>query len=199
MFLKGLLIGLIFGIPAGAVGALTVQRTLRYGFLYGLLSGMGCSAADTVYACMGAFGIDLISDFILNNQLIINILGSFILIYMGIRLLSKRNTDSNTATESCNMFKMFFSSFAVGITNPAAILTFIFAFSWFGITTNINYKNSILLVLGVFAGTALWWFAIAGAVTVFKSRIDKNIMTKADKWFGIAIIIFGLMVFIKAF
>lgn len=31
-FWKGLLIGLIFGVPAGAIGALTIGRTLEKGF-----------------------------------------------------------------------------------------------------------------------------------------------------------------------
>lgn len=32
-FLRGLLIGLEFGVPAGAIGALTIQRALDKGFL----------------------------------------------------------------------------------------------------------------------------------------------------------------------
>ena len=32
-FFRGLLIGLVFGVPAGAIGALTIQRTLEKGFL----------------------------------------------------------------------------------------------------------------------------------------------------------------------
>lgn len=45
-FWKGLLIGLIFGVPAGAIGALTIGRTLEKGFAAGFLTGMGSSAAD---------------------------------------------------------------------------------------------------------------------------------------------------------
>lgn len=44
-FCKGLLIGLIFGVPAGAIGALTIGRTLEKGFFAGFLTGMGSSAA----------------------------------------------------------------------------------------------------------------------------------------------------------
>ena len=32
-FLRRLLIGLVFGVPAGTIGALTIQRTLEKGFL----------------------------------------------------------------------------------------------------------------------------------------------------------------------
>lgn len=54
--LKGILIGLLFGLPVGAVGALTVQRTWRLGVKAGLLTGLGSSVADCFYACVGALG-----------------------------------------------------------------------------------------------------------------------------------------------
>ena len=41
LFLKGILIGLLFGVPVGAVGAMTVQRTWEHGIKAGLLTGMG--------------------------------------------------------------------------------------------------------------------------------------------------------------
>ena len=45
-FLRGLLIGLVFGVPAGAIGALTIQRTLEKGFFAGLVTGAGLSGHD---------------------------------------------------------------------------------------------------------------------------------------------------------
>ena len=44
--IRGLLIGLIFGVPAGAIGALTIQRALNSGFTAGLMTGLGSSAAE---------------------------------------------------------------------------------------------------------------------------------------------------------
>lgn len=61
--LRGILIGLLFGLPFGAVGALTVQRTWSSGVKAGLLTGFGSSVADCAYACIGAFGLTLISTF----------------------------------------------------------------------------------------------------------------------------------------
>lgn len=66
--LRGLLIGLIFGVPAGAIGALTIQRTLNSGFFAGLATGLGSSVADLLYACAGVFGITLVSDFLARHQ-----------------------------------------------------------------------------------------------------------------------------------
>lgn len=35
LLLKGILIGLLFGVPVGAVGAMTVQRTWEHGIFSG--------------------------------------------------------------------------------------------------------------------------------------------------------------------
>lgn len=199
MFIKGFIIGLIFGIPAGAVGALTIQRTLKYGFLTGFLSGLGCSMADLIYACIGAFGITIVSDFILDNQLIINTAGGIILLVMGICMVTKSSAGKNIQLQKSGVLKMFFSSFVVGITNPAAILTFIWAFSWFGIFQGVDFEKGCFLVAGVFSGTALWWLIISSFANLFKNRINNEIMGKADKVFGFVIILLSIVVFIKTF
>lgn len=87
---KGILIGLIFGIPVGAVGALTVQRAYQHGFGAGLKTGMGSSFADCLYAACGAFGLTFISDFLLKYQMPISIAGGCFVLIMGVRLFLKK-------------------------------------------------------------------------------------------------------------
>ena len=151
--LRGILIGLLFGLPVGAVGTMTVQRTLSSGIKAGLFTGLGSSVADCFYAAVGVFGIKLISDFLLKYQVIINIFGGGLILYMGIRLLIKKEEVAPKNGKTTGTLKMFLSSFAVGITNPAAILTFLFAFSYFGISADAGLLRGIMLVCGVFIGT----------------------------------------------
>ncbi len=127
---KGILIGLIFGIPVGAVGTLTVQRAYQHGFGAGLKTGMG-------------------------------------------------------------------SSFAVGITNPAAVITFRFAFSYFGITGNTTALQGIWLVAGVFIGTFLWWVILSASVVFLKRKIGKHGSRYMNQIFGAVLILFGTVVFIR--
>ena len=75
LLLKGILIGLLFGVPVGAVGAMTVQRTWEHGIKAGLLTGMGSSIADCIYAAIGAFGLTMVSDFLLEYQTAIHLAG----------------------------------------------------------------------------------------------------------------------------
>ncbi|MDE6727361.1 MAG: LysE family translocator [Oscillospiraceae bacterium] len=93
-FFKGILIGLMFGVPIGAVGTMTVQRTLERGFGAGLLTGLGSSAADCLYACVGVFGLTFISDFLLKYQMIISIIGGMFVLIMGISQLVEKPDES---------------------------------------------------------------------------------------------------------
>lgn len=99
---RGIVIGLLFGMPAGAVGAMTAQRTVSYGVKAGLLTGLGSSVADCIYACIGAFGLTLVSDFLLKYQVVLNLAGGSLLLWMGIRLLRAQSGKSNDAPNSIN-------------------------------------------------------------------------------------------------
>ena len=154
MFFKGILIGLIFGVPVGAVGAMTVQRTWEHGIKAGLLTGMGSSVADCIYAAIGAFGLTIISDFLLRYQGAIHLVGGTMVLFMGIRLLFRKEEALEVPAVSGKV-RMFLSSFVVGITNPAAILTFLFAFSWFGIAGDNTKADGWLVVLAEHGGRLL--------------------------------------------
>lgn len=195
---RGILIGLLFGVPAGAVGAMTAQRAYSSGLRAGLLTGLGSSVADCLYACVGAFGLSLISDFLLAHQTIINLLGGAIILTMGLGLLLKKNHGDTPETPNAQGIKLFLSSFAVGITNPAAILTFLFAFSWFGLSGGMVPLDGALLVAGVFTGTYIWWFALSTGVVTIKKRMKKYSLRTIEKCFGGVLLGFSLVVFARA-
>ena len=197
LLLKGILIGLLFGVPVGAVGAMTVQRTWEHGIKAGLLTGMGSSAANCIYAGIGAFGLTIVSDFLLEYQTVIHLAGGGIVLLMGIRLLLRKGGAAEVPAVS-GRFKIFLSSFAVGITNPAAILTFLFAFSWFGIAGGSAGKNGWLVVLGVFVGTYFWWGGLTAVVAFARRKKRAESLRKMYRIFGAVLSLFGILVFIRA-
>lgn len=195
----GILIGLLFGVPVGAVGTLTVQRTFNGGLKAGLVTGLGSSIADCIYACIGAFGLTLISDFLLRYQTVINVLGSAVILLMGIRAINYEGGTDITYKQHPGKIGMFLSSFAVGITNPAAILTFLFAFSYFGITGQTEWYNSIQIVAGIFIGTYVWWGILAGIVCFIKKKAQRYSIQYLNRIFGMVLILFSIIVFIRTF
>lgn len=195
--LRGILIGLLFGLPVGAVGTMTVQRTWNGGIKAGLFTGLGSSVADCFYAVVGVFGLTLISDFLLKYQVIINILGGGFVLFLGIRLLMKKEDTADAKVETMNPIKMFLSSFAVGITNPAAILTFLFAFSYFGISAGAGLLRGILLVTGVFTGTYIWWGTLTAVTHIIKKKTAKFSFRYMNRIFGSMLSLFGVIVLLR--
>lgn len=191
---KGLCIGLLFGLPAGAVGALTVQRTLAHGLRAGLLTGLGSSAADCFYACVGAFGLTFLSTFLTRHQRAIQLAGGLLVLWMGVRLLVQKAAQACREPESAGFPALFLSSFLIGITNPAAILTFLFAFSWFEIAGPLPFGQGAALVLGVFSGTFLWWLVLSGCSAALKRKLGDRLVGPMNKLFGALLTGFGLVV-----
>ncbi len=67
-FVRGLLIGLSFAATIGPMSILCIQRTLRNGYFYGLVSGLGVATADATYSSIAGFGLTVISNFLLSKQ-----------------------------------------------------------------------------------------------------------------------------------
>lgn len=197
--IRGILIGLIFGVPAGAIGALTIQRTLNGGFAAGLATGIGSSAADILYACVGVFGITLVSDFLTIYQRLISLLGGILIAALGIYIFLQKTRGDQRESRKIRLPLCFASSFAVAITNPATVLSFLMAFTAFEITGKQNSAQSIQLVLGILLGTLCWWSVLAGVTTAFRSRINQRIYQLLNRLLGALMALFGMAVFIRGF
>lgn len=195
--LKGVLIGLLFGLPVGAVGAMTVQRTWAFGLKAGLLTGLGSSVADCLYAIVGAFGLTMVSDFLLRYQTIIHLLGGSLILLMGIRLLVKKGERTAAEPQAEHGARLFLSSFAIGVTNPAAILTFLFAFSYFGVSAMTAWMNGIGLVCGVLIGTYLWWTALSAVTCVIRKKAEEGGLYRMNKAFGAILTAFGAVILLR--
>lgn len=197
LLLKGILIGFLFGVPVGAVGTMAAQRAFHNGFGAGFTTGLGSSVADCLYAVCGAFGLTFVSDFLLKYQTVIHAVGGTLILVMGLRLVLRKEEQKEPEEQSGNDIKMFLSSFAVGITNPAAIITFLFAFSCFGITGKTEPFDGIQLVAGVFIGTCIWWCLLPAAVIYIKKRTGNRSFRYMNRIFGSILALFGAAIFVK--
>lgn len=196
--LNGIMIGLIFGMPIGAVGAMSIQRTIHHGPLTGFISGAASSVADVLYACIGVFGLTVISDFLLEYQTSINLIGSLLIIVIAIQMMRKK--DQKIMFKEMDVkenTKMFLSSFAIAITNPAAIISFLFAFSMFGINGTLDFVHGLQLVTGVFFGTLGWWLLLVIIVNRMKRKLNAQWFHRLNMIFGLILIIFGCCITIQ--
>ena len=49
LFFRGLVLGFSIAAPVGPIGLLCIRRSITYGAMAGMLSGLGAATADGVY------------------------------------------------------------------------------------------------------------------------------------------------------
>ena len=194
---KGILIGLIIGVPVGAVGALCISRTLQYGGKSGFITGIGCSFADCIYASVGAFGLRAVSDFLHAHEQKITLFGGLLVIGIGISTLLKKNAAVSAITHLPSKPKMFFTSFGIGITNPSVVILFMVMFSNFGISGKPEVCESVALLIGFFIGTVIWWVILVGGIKLIQYKFGSGITRNSNKVLGAVMVILGIVLLIK--
>ncbi len=195
---KGLLVGLIFGVPAGAVGVLTIQRALSCGFWAGFLTGLGSSAADLLYACAGVFGLTVISDFLLKWELPISLVGGALIILMGVTVFRGKTRERTETKVKVDLSAYFASAFAVAIANPTTILSFLVAFASLGIGQVSTAAQGSQVVTGIFLGTGCWWCLLACIASRFRERITEKLYRNLNRILGVLLVLFGLVMALRA-
>ena len=69
--------------PVGPITILIFTRTLKSGYLAGIFSASGAALADAFYAAVAAFGLTLVSTFLLEMQTPIQAVGAAVLFVLG--------------------------------------------------------------------------------------------------------------------
>lgn len=174
-FYKGLLIGFLFGVPAGAIGALTIGRTLDKGFTAGFLTGMGSSAADLIYSCVSVFGITVVSNLLSAGQNILQIMGGILILLLGFGVLCKKKAAAVQKESKGTLAFCFLSAFTMALVNPATVLSFMAAFADFGIQEGLDAGQGTVLIIGIFTGTLCWWLALGGITAHFRDKVTGKI------------------------
>jgi threonine/homoserine/homoserine lactone efflux protein len=192
LFAKGFVLGFSIAAPVGPIGLLCIRRTLSDGRVAGFVSGMGAASADAFYGCVAAFGLTAVSTFLLNYQVPIRIAGGLFLLCLGLKIFFSRAAERPAALNlSASLGKAFASTAFLTLTNPATILSFIAVFAGLGLVSDTrNYVGPGLLVLGVFLGSAFWWFLLSGGVGLLSERIGPKTLLWINRCSGA--LIFGL-------
>ena len=84
ILLKGVMMGLAIAAPVGPIALLCIRRTLVQGRLIGLATGFGAATADGLYGMVAAFGLTALSDLLVNNTGLLQLIGGLFLCYLGL-------------------------------------------------------------------------------------------------------------------
>lgn len=199
-FIKGLLVGLSISAPVGPMGLLCIRRTLAFGRLSGMLTGLGVATADVTYSTLAASGVAVISRVLSEHSLLFRLFGATVLCLLGARIFSSGaqagTPEATLPTE--RKFRMYLTALLLAFSNPLGILFFTAVFAGYGLAdTNGSILAAILLVAGVAAGSLLWWVILSTTVSLLGHKLSLRTLSWINRASGLLIALFGILMLVK--
>jgi len=192
--LEGFTIGFLIAMPTGPIGVLCVRRTLTYGNYHGLIVGLGSASADVVYALIAAFGITLVSDFIIGMLHWIRLAGGVLLLILGILIFRSYPSEKTKSKRSNENTKSYISIFLLALTNPMTLFAYVAVFSGIRSGYIVSHQNFIpMLVLGIFLGSISWFSLLTNLTCIFKKNITNGGFTIVNRTAGCLLMSFGVI------
>jgi threonine/homoserine/homoserine lactone efflux protein len=192
---KGFLIGVFVSAPMGPIGLLCIQRTLNKGQWHGFFSGIGAAFSDVFYAGIICLGMGFIIDFITDNQYVLTIIGSTLLMVFGVYVFLsnpfKRLREQKE--NSTSYYQDTVTAFFFTLSNPLIIFLYIVLFARFSFISPEEKLFSILLGLAsILVGALSWWFLISFLLGKLRKIVNLHVLWTINRIVGIAIIVFSI-------
>jgi threonine/homoserine/homoserine lactone efflux protein len=192
--LKGIVVGIVIAVPVGPVGVLCIRRTILDGRIAGLSSGTGAATADAMFAVIAGFGLTALSDWLFGYQDWLRVGGAVFLFYVGISAFlhdPAKPRAPQQAPES--MLANYASTFALTITNPVTILSFLAIFAGLGLAGHdMTMAGVATLVLGVWLGSLSWWVALALGAGLFRHQFTRAHLVWINRGSGGILVLCGI-------
>ena len=211
-FIKGLGVGLAIAVPLGPVGLLCLQRSLEHGRAVGFTSGLGAAAADTFYGAVAAFGLTWISDFLLDHEFWLGMVGGLVLVVLALKAFWASPADprggyaNGNHAVGLNYLSAFLSTFAITITSPVTIVAFATVFTALGLVGAAGKGHgsnpggmipALLLVAGVFTGSTLWWLSLSILAGLFRKLLNLRFLIWANRLMGAGLLALALALIVR--
>ena len=183
---KGAILGFVIAAPVGPIGILCIRRTLAHGRWIGFVSGLGAATADGLYGLMAALGLTALTSFLIEQLNILQALGGLFLCYLAVNIIRAPAVHEPVVSDGSYAWRAYGSTFALTLTNPMTILSFIGIFSGLALP-----DAHLLLVIGVVIGSALWWFVLSLLASMMQARLNTKGIRYINYASGCILLLFG--------
>lgn len=177
-----LIAGIILNITPGTDTMYILSRSISQGKKAGILSALGITTGAVFHVLFATLGLSILLTKSAIAFEIVKLLGALYLIFLGIKTILKKSTDSfELETKKMNYNKIYLSGIMTNILNPKVALFFISFLPQF---INPEFAESAFpfLILGItFLTTGtIWCLFLAFFASKISHRIRKNYIIK--KW-----------------
>ena len=198
---RGLVLGVVIAAPVGPVGLMCIRRTLQKGMAIGLATGLGAALADAIFGAIAVLGIGAITEFIHHYEATIRLIGGMLVLGSAwhtwrdhprppkpreiiARVLNFPREQTLRGTLSAAV-----SGLVITLTNPLTLFGTLAVVATFG---GIGKKlQADVMIGGIFAGSALWWFLLSGGVSLLRRHLTENRIMMVNRVTAVVLAILG--------
>jgi threonine/homoserine/homoserine lactone efflux protein len=199
--LSGAVIGFSIAAPVGPIGVLCIRTTLEQGRLAGFVAGLGAASADAVCGCVAVLGLTVVTQVLQSNWLWLRLGGGLLLCYMGMRALlcTSAPATSQAVGPVRGIWRGYGVTFALTLTNPMTIIAYGAIVAGAGaLHAQGQAAQPIVLIAGVFLGSALWWLLLSGITGLLRGRMSPRTFLWVNRAAGAVILGFGILMLLPA-
>jgi threonine/homoserine/homoserine lactone efflux protein len=186
-------VGISIAAPVGPIALLCLRRTLTDGRLVGFVSGLGAATADTLCGMVAAFALSALLAAVQRYHTLLEAGGGIFMLALGLHVLRSAPAKADLSpAHARNLRAAYGSTLLLTLANPMTLLSFAGVAAALGRDViGATPWTATQFVLGVFTGSAAWWFLWCGAAGWFRQHLGPDTLRWVNRVAGGAIAIFG--------
>jgi threonine/homoserine/homoserine lactone efflux protein len=146
---------------------------------------------------VAALGLTVIASLMVSMQMWLALAGGAFLAWLGVRTFISAPAAQAAALRPANLLADYGSALGLTLTNPMTIFSFLAVFAGMGLAaTGGDYGLALMMVLGVFLGSASWWLILSTGTALLRGRMTPNALRWVNRTAGV--IITGFAVYMLA-
>lgn len=189
-YLQGFLMGLAYVAPIGVQNLFVINSAITQKRSKALLIALIVIFFDVTLAFACFFGIGFLIDKLEWLKLIILLVGSIIIIYIGQGLLRSKSELKKNHNMDIPLLKAITSACVVTWFNPQAIIDGTMMLGAFRAT--LSSEAGIHFILGVASASFSWFMSLSIFISLFNHKFNEKVLRVINIVCGIVIIFYGL-------
>jgi len=188
-FFQGLTMGLAYVAPIGMQNLFVINSALTHTRRRAMLTALIVIFFDVTLALGCFFGIGALMRRYEWLQKVILLLGSGVVLYIGIGLLRAKTEKIDRSKTADSLSKTITSACVVTWFNPQAIIDGTMMLGAFRVT--LPPEQSLPFISGVAAASCLWFTGLTLAISLFSSKFNAKVLRIINVACGVVILFYG--------
>ncbi len=196
----GIIIGLCISAPMGPAGILCLRRALEQGRRAGVITGIGATLGDLVYAIMTYLFTGILLDYIDRNMVLLRIVASLLFIGFATYLYfsTPRLEVSQRVVAKINQRNLshLASGFLLTIPNLLIVPVYVVLFSQFNFVYPLGEPPYGMFALGLISialGALIWWLFITYIATRLRDLVSQRNLRIFNRIFALVFAVIAVV------